>query len=69
MAFFPFDTLVTEMVRLFAVEVIRSKGPDTRYIALSPTMASSSLAQEEGCKSSINLMPVETKPALTEEQT
>lgn len=64
MAFFPFDTLVSEMVKLFTVEVTQSKGPDTRYIALSPTMASSSLAQE-GCKSSINLMPVETKPALT----
>lgn len=45
MAFFPFDTLVTEMVKLFTVEVIRSKGPDTGYIALSPTTASSSLAQ------------------------
>lgn len=40
MAFFPFDTLVSEMVKLFTVEVIRPKGPDTRYIALSPTMAS-----------------------------
>lgn len=52
-------------MKMYTVEVIQSKGPDIRYIALSPTMASSSLAQEEGCKSSINLMPVETKPALT----